>query len=159
MEDAIGLYHLNKDPEVMAYAGDRPFLSIEEAQSFINNYADYKNHGMGRWSVILKENNNFCGWCGLKWNIELKEADIGFRLLQDYWNMGIATEASMACLKFGFEQLKLSSIIGRCRVKNIASYKVLEKLNMRKIKTIDYLGGNSYLYRITLSEYQALTAT
>lgn len=130
VEDAAGMYLLNRDPEVIKYTGDLPFESTEQAKDFIVNYTNYKNHGYGRMSVLLKPTGEYIGWCGLNFNEDTRETDIGFRLLQNHWGKGYATEAAMACLNYGF-QLGLKKIIGRAVKENIASIQVLIKIGMQ----------------------------
>jgi ribosomal-protein-alanine N-acetyltransferase len=125
--DAKALFQLNNDPDVLRYTGDEPFASIAEAGEFIDKYPDYKKNGYGRWAMVLKSDHSFIGWCGLKLITSIDEVDVGYRLQKQNWNKGFATEASIACLKFGFEILKLPRIIGRAMKLNTASIRVLEK--------------------------------
>lgn len=126
-KDAEDLYKLNSDPEVVRYTGDAPFESIESALKFIQNYDHYKKHGFGRWAVIAKENDDFIGWCGLKFNEE-DEIDIGFRFFQKEWGKGYATESAKATIKYGVSNLKMNHFVGRAAKENSASVKVLEKI-------------------------------
>ena len=149
MEDAESMYMLNLDAEVLRYTGDAPFGSISEARLFLANYSDYKRNGFGRWAVVLKETNETIGWCGLKLHDE-GFVDIGFRFLKKEWNKGYATESAQASLKFGFEKLGLSEIIGRVATENVGSIKVLEKLEMKYWKKAPCDGIDDALYyRIT----------
>ena len=127
--DAINLFQLNLDPEVIKFTGDLPFKNIEEAEKFIENYQEYKKHGFGRWAVEEKESKQFIGWCGLKLNEE-NYIDLGFRILKPEWKKGYATEAAKACIEYGFENLKLNLIIARTFEQNYPSQKVLEKIGM-----------------------------
>ncbi|MFD2943002.1 GNAT family N-acetyltransferase [Flavobacterium notoginsengisoli] len=138
IEDSGFLYELNLNPNVIRYTGDRKFDSIEDAKFFLENYNDYKLNGYGRWAVIDKTTKDFLGWCGLKYDKERNETDIGFRFFEQYWNKGYATESAKACLQYGFEKLKLEIIIGRVRTENIASIKVLEKLGLIYKKKIRF---------------------
>jgi [ribosomal protein S5]-alanine N-acetyltransferase len=128
--DAETFYLLNSSPEVMRFTGDEPFTSIEEAKTFLKNYPDYERNGFGRWAVVLKDNGNIIGWCGLKLNEE-KEIDLGYRLFKEHWGKGFATESANACLDYGFNILGFKRIIGRVDRENIASKRVLEKIGMQ----------------------------
>ncbi len=148
LEDSKKLWELNCDPDVIKFTGDKPFSSIKKAKEFLNNYRDYQINGYGRWAVILKSTNEFIGWCGLKLNEDSK-VDIGFRFFKKYWNNGYATESATACLQHGFNILKLTEIIGRASVDNIASINILEKIQMNYWKTELHDGiGNSVYYKI-----------
>ena len=130
LDDAEKFYQLNLNPNVIRYTGNTAFKSIEEAKSFLENYNDYKANGYGRWAVINKNSSEFIGWCGLKYGELENETDIGFRFFEEEWNKGYATESATACLKYGFDVLKLNTIIGRAMKENTASIKVLEKIGL-----------------------------
>jgi RimJ/RimL family protein N-acetyltransferase len=155
--DAEHLYLLNSDPDVIRHTGDPPFNSLQEAENFLRNYKEYQMNGFGRWAVILKKENRFIGWCGLKRNEE-NMVDLGFRFFKKDWGNGYATEAAKASLEIGFNQMNIDRIIGRAATENIASIKVLEKLNMNFWKN-DVCQGidNSAYYSITSSEFKALS--
>lgn len=131
--DAKYFFELNNDPEVIKYTGDSAFLSLEEAEHFLKNYSHYDEHGFGRWAVIRKEDNEFLGWCGLKFNEE-NYVDIGFRFFQKFWGKGYATEAAQESLRIGFDQFSITEIIGRTAKQNISSIRVLEKIGMEYFK-------------------------
>lgn len=136
--DAENFYKLNLNPNVIKYTGNSAFKDINEAKDFLENYPDYKINGFGRWAVIEKSNNEFLGWCGLKYDKNLDEPDIGFRFFEEHWNKGFATESAKACINFGFEKLHLQTIVGRAMTENIASIKVLEKIGLRFERAYDF---------------------
>ena len=148
-DDAENFYKLNLNPNVIKYTGNSAFKDIDEAKEFLENYQDYKLNGFGRWAVIEKSTNEFLGWCGLKYDKNLDETDIGFRFFEEHWNKGLATESAKACINFGFENLNLKSIVGRAMSENIASIKVLEKIGLKFEKEFDFDENNKgVIYRI-----------
>ena len=152
LEDAESFFLLNEDPEVLKYTGDLPFKSIESAREFLENYDHYQKYGFGRWAVILKENNSFIGWCGLKYSIEKDEVDIGFRFFQKYWNKGYASEAASFCIKIGQEKFKIKLIMGRAMKANRASIKVLQKIGLHYDRDFDFEGNDGVIYRVKFEE-------
>lgn len=149
LDDAEPAYLLNLDPEVLKFTGDAPFSSIQDSRTFLENYSDYKRNGFGRWAVVLKDTEEFIGWCGLKRHEE-GFVDIGFRFFKNEWGKGFATESAAACLKYGFEELGLSEIIGRAAAENKGSIRVLEKLGLSYWKKEPCKGiSDSLIYRIT----------
>lgn len=146
--DASWLYALNADPEVMRYTGDRPFISIDAAIQFIASYSHYENHGYGRWVVETKTNSTPIGWCGLKFNDDIKLVDLGFRFLRAYWGYGYATESALSCLHFGFADLEILKIIGRCHHLNQKSTQVLTKVGMKFEESFIRNGEKWLLYKI-----------
>ena len=130
VSDASWLKDLNDDPIVLKHTGDKPFLTIEGVEDFIDNYDQYQNFGFGRWAVFVKENNVPIGWCGLRYNDETM-IDLGFRFFRLAWNKGYATEAAKATLNYAFDELKILEVVGRTSKANSASVKVLEKAGMK----------------------------
>ena len=131
IEDAPLILELNSDPEIVKYVHEPTLETVEQAQKIISNIIlpQYKNN-LGRWAIITKDNDEFIGWCGLKYRPELDEIDLGYRLMQKAWGKGFATEAAEETLEYGFNTLNLNLITGRAHVENLASIKVLEKIGM-----------------------------
>lgn len=131
--DAPLLLALNKDPEVLKYVHELPLQTIEDAEKIlINNILpQYSIYKLGRLAVHLKENDEFIGWCGLKYRPELDEIDLGYRFFPLTWGKGYATESAQHTLNYGLEVLQLQRIVGRAHVENIASLKVLQKIGMK----------------------------
>lgn len=148
IEDSIALFNLNQDPEVLKYTGDVPFQSVEEANHFIMQYIKTQAPGLGRWAVIHKTSDQFLGWCGIKYNPDLNEYDLGFRFFKMYWGQGFATEVSRASLNYGFHQLDLPAIVGRAMTQNAASIRVLQKNGMHFSKCILEKGVAWQVYEI-----------
>jgi [ribosomal protein S5]-alanine N-acetyltransferase len=134
--DAPLIYALNSSPGVLQYLHERELTNEADARQIITDIIlpQYTLYNLGRWAMQLKQGNTFIGWCGLKYRPELEETDLGYRLMQQYWGQGYATEAAAHTLQYGFEALNLQTITGRAHIDNIASWKVLEKIGMHYIK-------------------------
>ena len=128
IEDARDFWRLNRDCDSIRYTGDIPFKGIAEARTFIKNYTHFQEHGFGRWSVFTKKNDEYIGFCGLKYLPERKTVDLGYRMMKKYFGNGYATESGQACLDYGFQKLKLREIVAWTMEENRASTRVLEKL-------------------------------
>jgi RimJ/RimL family protein N-acetyltransferase len=137
-DDSLQFFQLNNDPEVIKYTGDPPFPSVDSAREFLAGYDQYTRYGYGRWAVISKETGDFLGWCGLKYVPALRETDLGFRFFRCYWGQGYATEAAIACIKYGFEKLGMTRIAGRAMMTNKASILVLEKAGLRFVEEREF---------------------
>jgi ribosomal-protein-alanine N-acetyltransferase len=74
--------------------------------------------------------------------------DVGYRFLPEYWGRGLATEACLASVSFGFEVLKLDRIIGLVLPDNVASIRVLDKVGLRSEGEFTYDGYGVLLYSI-----------
>lgn len=129
--DAPLILSLNSDPAIVKYVHEPTLKTIEQAEKILTDIIlpQYKNN-LGRWGIHVKDSMDFIGWCGLKYLPEPDEIDLGYRLMQKAWGHGYATEAAQASLDYGFKELDLKLITGRAHVENLASIKVLEKLDM-----------------------------
>lgn len=129
--DARTQFALNEDPEVVKYTGDGPFENPAAAADFFRNYGErYAKYGYARWLVVDKSNNETLGWCGLKFNPEDGETDLGFRFFRKHWSKGYASESALAVMRWGIEKQGLKRIIGSARVENDASIHVLKKCGL-----------------------------
>ncbi len=147
-EDATHLFQMNKDKDVIRFTGDKKFSSLNAAKSLIANYDEYKKHKMGRWAVCLKSNNEFLGWCGLKFHPEENYVEVGYRFYKKNWGRGYATESAKASIEYGFETLKLHAVFAHADVANDASHRVIEKCGLKFVKQDEYDGMPAKLYKI-----------
>lgn len=152
LDDFEAVYEFGSNLEVQKYTGDPLIESLDAAKELIKNvwYHDYEKYGYGRWAVIYKPDNALIGFAGLKFESDIDETDIGFRFLPEYWGKGIATEASIPILEYGFKHFGLKKIIGIAMPENIASCKVLEKIGLTfyKVDGFDGDGGKYNWYKI-----------
>ncbi|MGN6803652.1 MAG: GNAT family N-acetyltransferase [Ginsengibacter sp.] len=158
--DVEGFFEMDSDPEVHRYLGNKPVKSraqVVEIIEFIRQ--QYIDHGIGRWAIVDKENNDFIGWTGLKFITELTNNhkyyyDLGYRLLRKYWGKGIATETALASLNYAFREMKLDEVIGIADYENVASNNVLKKAGLKFIECFDYEGTPHNWYRIDGIEFK-----
>ncbi len=146
LDDCEAVYEFNSNKELHKYTGDEILESVERAEEIIKDiwFADYKQYGYGRWAVIYKPENKIIGFAGLKFLPEIGETDLGFRFLPNYWGKGIASEAALKIVEFGFKNLGLKRIIGIAMPDNIASSKVLEKSGLTFYKVDEYDGDGAH---------------
>jgi RimJ/RimL family protein N-acetyltransferase len=127
-DDALGMFELNGDPEVLKYTFDPPFESLEAARAFLEDYQHvYDREGFARFAAIDTASGAFLGWCGLRRQPD-GEIDIGYRYKRAAWGRGYATEAARATLDWGLGVVP--RIIGRAHVDNAASIRVFQKIGM-----------------------------
>ena len=149
-DDAQAFFKLNSDPEVLRFVPDKQLLTVEQARQILLDHpiADYRKYGFGRGACILKSTGEQIGFAGLKYLEELGEVDVAFRLTPAHWGQGLATEAALASVRFGFADLGLKRIIGLVMPENIASVRVLEKTGLRYADSVSFWGHQFSKYII-----------
>jgi RimJ/RimL family protein N-acetyltransferase len=112
-------------------------------------------------AVELKGGRRVIGSIGLRVKDEKNcAADIGYVLNRAYWGQGYMVEAGRAVLDAAFRRLGLHRVWATCDPRNRASYRVMEKLGMRREahfrKDVMEKGEwrDSYLYAILAEEWR-----
>ncbi|MBL4662672.1 MAG: GNAT family N-acetyltransferase [Flavobacteriaceae bacterium] len=157
--DAKGMFELDSNPNVHLYLGNQPVTTIEESVRVIQLIRDqYESLGIGRWAVVEKSSGKFVGWTGFKVNLGYINGvhevfDLGYRFTERVWGKGYATETSVACLQYAFDNLKYNPIYGMADVHHEASNRVLKKMGMKYINEFDFDGDQHYFYTLTKEEW------
>lgn len=132
---------MNADEKVMEYFPKT--LSAEETNGFYRNIAaEFEECGFGLYAVELQENKEFIGFIGF--HRAMFEADftpcieIGWRLKQEAWGRGYATEGAKACLQYGFSKLGFTDIYSFTAEINTPSKNVMSKIGMNYLKSFDH---------------------
>lgn len=133
LEDAEDLFEYASDPEVAKYTTWVTHESLADSQRFLNFILErYPRGEFADWGIIHKTDRKFIGTCGFaEWAIFPNCAEVGYALSRKYWGKGYVPEAVWKLLNFGFETLNLHRIEARCKVENIASARVMEKVGMK----------------------------
>lgn len=143
LDDTEEMFRLYSDPAILRYTGESVVESMEEMEKAIHiRIENYKKYGYGRWATLLKDGMQFTGWAGLAYLPEFDEIDLGYRFFPKYWGDGIATEASRAVLKYGFEELNIKSIVAIAMKEHTASIRVMQKVGMQFDKIAPYEVGS-----------------
>lgn len=149
-EDAQNFYALNADPVVMKFVPDKPFPNVFAASAFLQHYVSIHPPELRRCAVLRRSDNAWLGWCGLKYDKESGETDLGFRFHQSCWGRGYATESARAVLRQTLPTIKLGKIVGRTATANLASQRVLEKCGFQLIGTFENPDWKGRLYELKI---------
>ena len=132
--DANYFLELDKDSEKIKYFPPPEEASNVEFQikNIHRNQVYYKrNPGLGVWTAIEKENNNFAGWFALKHLGKSEDIEIAYCIVKEYRQKGFATNMAKTIIDYGFKQQNLVKILGLVKEENFASKKILEKIGMK----------------------------
>lgn len=136
LDDTQDFFEMDSNPKVHIYLGNKPVTSYEQSEEMVQNILNqYKNFGIGRLAMIKKNTNEFVGWSGLKYEREVRKEfnyyDLGYRLKEQFWGIGYATEAALASLDYGFNDLKLDKICAAAEHHHVASNRILQNIGMQ----------------------------
>lgn len=132
--DFNALCKILQDEEVM-YAYEGAFSDKEVQEWLDRQIMRYKTDGFGLYAVILKENGEMIGQCGLTFQDfnGNQVLEVGYLFQKAYWHRGYATEAARACKEYAFTVLDADEVYSIIRDTNIPSQKVAERNGMVRV--------------------------
>ncbi|VFQ44969.1 GNAT family N-acetyltransferase [Desulfoluna butyratoxydans] len=104
----------------------------------------WDKHGFGTFVLEEREGEGPVGYCGLEHVTETPFIDLRYGLVQSAQGRGLAFEAAMRVVTYGFHGLQLPRIFGAAMPDNKASVAVLTKVGMRPDKRFDCYGSNLF---------------
>lgn len=158
--DVNDLFELDSDPEVHEYLGNNPVTSKDRCREIISDLLQqYEKYDIGRFAVELKETGEMVGWSGLKYETTLEKFgpyyDLGYRYKKKHWGKGIAKEAAIASLNFGFNDLNLEKICAGAHIDNAGSNYLLKKLGFKYLDDFHWKGEPCFWYELTKQEWKS----
>ena len=150
IEDAPFFYELLNSPTWIEYIGNRGIKNLDDARSYIQNslIASYQTNGFGLYKMVLKSSDDPLGICGLLQRDYLDHPDIGFAILPQYERQGYTHEAAFAILNHAHTHLELQTIYAITSPNHIASQRLLSKIGMTHIQTIQPEREELFLFSI-----------
>ncbi|MGV2685913.1 GNAT family N-acetyltransferase, partial [Clostridium perfringens] len=127
-DDWQDVLQYTSDPVVMHYMPE-PVHTEETVKQFLEQNKGEKAH---HYAVMLHEDQHVIGHMVFHPWFGEHTYEIGWVFNSTYHRRGFATEAARALLQHGFEVLGLHRIIATCQPENTPSYRVMEKLGMRR---------------------------
>lgn len=154
-QDFDAWYEILSDAETMKHY-PAPY-DAGGVQRWINWTLDnYTRYGFGLWAVILKENGQFIGDCGITMqNIHGQMLpEIGYHIHKAYHRRGYASEAARKCMEYAFDTLRFPAVYSYMKYTNAASYGVALKNGMKFIEEYDDPANErTRVYAITRDEW------
>jgi len=135
LEDAKAIHAYQSLPEIAQYQYWEP-RSLEEVEAKVAEWAEMRRldgEGTLAFAVETRADRKLIGDVSLRvTSVEARQGTFGFSLHPACQGRGYATEACRVLLKIGFEDLKLHRIFACCDARNTASWRVMERLGMRR---------------------------
>lgn len=152
----------------LAEAEQIAFLGLNSSQELKIERKKYKE---GLWThnkkflyfqVLERTSRKIIGWCGYHtWYLDHDRAEIGYGLFEEiYKGKGLMSEAIGPIIEYGFREMGLNRIEAFISPENIASNKLVQKMNFVKEGQLrqHYRDNNqiddSLVYSLLRSEYE-----
>jgi RimJ/RimL family protein N-acetyltransferase len=166
-EDELDVHEYASDPEVvrlLIWGPNTRELTRAFLARTLEEQKEWPRKSVGL-AIELKGEQRVIGSIGLRIKDELNHAaDIGYVLARRYWGCGYMPEAAHAVVDAAFRRAGLHRVWATCDPRNRASYRVMEKIGMRREGHFrkDVFEKNewrdSYLYAVLAEEWPATEA-
>lgn len=116
----------------------------------VKHWADY---GFGMWMLRDRETSDVIGRAILRHLVieGVDEVEVGYGFMPECWGRGLATEIARACVRIGFDQLALPSLVAITTPANIGSQRVMQKAGLAYERDIVHANEPHVLFRIRQS--------
>ena len=143
------------DPEVMKYHNPSSLAPGDRAvKTLAWHERNWSSLGFGGLLITRSSDAAILGDCYLGPADEADEIELGYAVARDHWGEGIATEASKALVRYGFETAGLDRIAGFAMPVNVASWRVLEKVGFEYERDDHLFGLDVRCYAIHTAEFR-----
>jgi len=148
-DDIERLHALVGVPEVFRYLTDGvplPHWQVEQWIELGQKHAAVD--GMGLW-MLENPRGVLAGGVELKMGSQPGSAELTYLLQPQFWGQGLATRMSWTVMQRAFKAGHVAQIVAGADEPNAASIRVMRRLGMRFLRTVQYpLGpGVEYVYR------------
>lgn len=145
--DAEFIFELMTSPKWLANIGTRNLKSPDDAARYIHErmLSQLARLGFGNYTVIRKTDGAKMGVCGLHDREGLNGIDIGYAFLERYEGQGYAIEAARRIKQAAIEDFLLTEIYAITTHSNVPSQRILEKLGLEYVSTVQLEGDDEEL--------------
>jgi ribosomal-protein-alanine N-acetyltransferase len=149
-------------PSVARIISGTIHVTEEEIRKYIDlqtSYQPFENDKVFELAIERKEDGKVIGLLGLICQ-DHRQGEMGWALGVAYRGQGYATEAARALMDYGFNSLGLHRIHADTSTDNVASWRVMERLAMRReglLRAAVYEGGkwvDRYIYGMLADEWR-----
>lgn len=102
-------------------------------------------------TVNEKQSHRFVGLVSLNPHHDKECIELSYQFLPEWWGAGYALEVLKELLNYAFFQLNLPRIVAETQSANVASCKILKRLNMELSETVMRFGAEQAIFAIERS--------
>ena len=130
LSDVDDVFEYSSDPEFHRYF-NRPLpYTYSCAAQYVARQVLLDWSVRPHFAIVI--DNKVIGGTGLRVNGQDQVGELGYAIARTHWGQGIATEASSAVMDWGFRTLGLHKVFARADLRNVGSWRVMEKLGMTR---------------------------
>lgn len=135
-----------RDPDVTRYIRPEPLDLARAIEQHERSLEEWKIYDFGKRAIIEAESEQWLGFVELSpvgpgKGSRDDDIELGYFVEPSRWGEGIATEAAVAARDEAFHRCEVPELIGRCRVENVASARVLAKVGFRRLRLFELDDG------------------
>lgn len=120
------------DAEASAFYGG-PLDQTQAWRVLAVDFGHWALRGYGRWAIQSRASGEMVGSCGLWWPEGLPRSELTWWLLPSARGEGIATEASLAAIAFGYDVLGWDLVETHMDDDNLAAQRLVQRLGGTKL--------------------------
>ena len=148
----LDLRRMDEDAQFMALLGGVRDTAgtVAYLEMNVKHWAD---HGFGMWMLRDAATSAVIGRAILRHlDVEgVDEVEVGYGFMPEYWGRGLATEIAEACVRIGFDQLRMPSLVAITTPVNLASQRVMQKAGLAYERDIVHADVPHVLFRIRMA--------
>jgi len=132
--DALGLFEIFGDLEVMRYWSSPPLPDLEAALKLVDEiHTLFASRTLFQWGIADRENDRVIGTCTLFNHAPAHgRAEVGFALARSAWGHGYGSEALGLLIRFAFDTLGLHRLEADVDPENARSLRLLERHGFKR---------------------------
>ena len=152
-----GLHALNSDSAVMRYITGKPDTPDDTRLMIERVKARWAEWGYSWWSLIELATGEMIGAACVQHlgRDAANPHEIGWRLRQDRWGQGYASEAARALATFAFDRLQAPLLCAVCDPDNTDSARVMQRLGMSFRGIEPWYDSDLAVYQLTREDWLA----
>ena len=130
LSDASDVYEYAQDPDWAIFLPLPSPYTLRDAEEFVARsfLSDWDTNP--HFAITL--NSRVIGSINIRVDQRNSAAEIGYAIGKAHWGRGFTAEAGIAAIDWTFRELGLARIYARADLENRQSWKVMEKLGMRR---------------------------
>ncbi|MCF0061259.1 GNAT family N-acetyltransferase [Dyadobacter chenwenxiniae] len=134
--DGDKYFRLSNNDNVMKFVTGHA-LDRQESDKMLQTFlTEYGNDTfLGRYLIEGRSSGELIGTAKL--DMDGSGVEIGYRIMEEHWGKGIATEIARGLISFARQTLNAKQVIAYVNVDNAASIRVLEKAGMVNAERIE----------------------